>query len=282
MQETTHCNKDSIMIKIRQTLILLISSGLLFFSSCLKDDPNSSNTTLFYGHQDIPNINYYMPQALLESLDTKDSLFFGENPPHFLFDSCYSKDTSIVFAFLNPTFGITGLSFKDNGSEENSSTDNTFDVLNKKWKEYCLNDTVLPIFFDTTFNGTTALDPDVLRHAYIMGNDPYFTLYFYEIRKEQHQYQPLNAIILSGIVDYTVFPIDTIHIDSIVDSIVYNKTPRYLLDVEWGMETMGYFPKDANTQVALDAELDAGTQPQPKTTLFRQLDTLFIQPSKNR
>ena len=86
-------------MKIRQTLTLFLSSGLLLFSSCLKNDPKNSNTTLFYGHQEIPNINYYMPRPLLETLNNLNSLHFGENPPKMLFDSCYNDDTTIVFAF---------------------------------------------------------------------------------------------------------------------------------------------------------------------------------------
>ena len=189
-------------MKIRQSLTLVLFSGLLFFSSCLKDDPNGSNTTLFYGHQDIPNINYYMPRPLLDTLNKMNLLHFGENPPKMLFDSCYNNDTTIVFAFSNHCFGMTSLSFKeklDNGTKGSSNTDDTYKIMteNKRWEEF-LNDTLLPIFFDTAFNGTTAKDPEVLRHAYIMGNDPYFTLYYYEVLKEQQQLQPLNAVILSG------------------------------------------------------------------------------------
>ena len=281
------------MMKTRQTLVILLSLGLLFFSSCLKDDPNGSNTTLFYGHQDIPNINYYMPQALLDTLSKTNSIYYKENPPKFLFDSCYNQDTTIVFAFLDQCFGMTSMTFKDNGLEERSSTDNTFSIMNKKWEDYCLNDTLLPIYFDTSFNGTAALDPEVLRHAYIIGDDPYFTLYYYEVREEQLQIQPLNAAILSGKVVYQLFPIDTLQIannkivrdsivndtivnDSIIDhpvvhEIVYDSIPYCLTNVKWGVETMKYFPKDTYTQT-----------PPPGEIYIKEFDTLYIQPSKNR
>ena len=242
------------MMKIRQTLI-----------------PNNHNTTLFYGHQDIPIINYYMPQDLLETLG-ESHLFYGENPPKILFDSCYNKDTTAIFAFYNQCFGMTSLSFKErlgNGTIESSNTDDTYKIMsdNKIWEKLCLNDTILPIFFDTTFNGTTAIDPEVLRYAYIMGDDPYFTLYYYEVRKEQQQLQPLNAVILSGKVVYNRFPIDTIRIvndrisrDSIdndtIDNdaptvsdytIVYDSIPQYLTNIRGGLKTMKYFP-NANVQ----------------------------------
>lgn len=259
------------MMKIRQTLILILFSGVLIFPSCLKDDPNNHNTTLFYGHQDIPIINYYMPQDLLETLG-ESHLFYGENPPKILFDSCYNKDTTAIFAFYNQCFGMTSLSFKErlgNGTIESSNTDDTYKIMsdNKIWEKLCLNDTILPIFFDTTFNGTTAIDPEVLRYAYIMGDDPYFTLYYYEVRKEQQQLQPLNAVILSGKVVYNRFPIDTIRIvndrisrDSIdndtIDNdaptvsdytIVYDSIPQYLTNIRGGLKTMKYFP-NANVQ----------------------------------
>lgn len=281
-------------MKIRQTLTLIFASGLLFFSSCLKDDPNGSNTTLFYGHQDIPNINYYMPRPLLKTLNDMDSLHFGENPPKMLFDSCYNNDTTIVFAFSNHCFGMTSLSFKeqfDDGTKVSSNTDDTYKIMteNKRWEDFCLNDTLLPIFFDTAFNGTAALDPEVLRHAYIMGNDPYFTLYYYEVRKEPQQLQPLNAVILSGKVVYKPFPIDTIKPvhdritrdsipndtinndppvvnDSIV--IVYDSIPYCLTEIKMGVETLKNTNPNAQT-------------PQPGDINIQPLDTLFIKPSKN-
>lgn len=281
-------------MKIRQTLTLIFASGLLFFSSCLKDDPNGSNTTLFYGHQDIPNINYYMPRPLLKTLNDMDSLHFGENPPKMLFDSCYNNDTTIVFAFSNHCFGMTSLSFKeqfDDGTKVSSNTDDTYKIMteNNRWEEL-LNDTLLPIFFDTAFNGTAALDPEVLRHAYIMGNNPYFTLYYYEVRKEPQQLQPLNAVILSGKVVYKPFPIDTIKPvhdritrdsipndtinndppvvnDSIV--IVYDSIPQYLI-VNMGVKTLKYFPKN-NTQAPTIPDIN-----------IKSSDTLFIKTSKNR
>lgn len=128
------------MMKIKQTLTLLLSSGLLFFSSCLKDDPNNPNTTLFYGHQDIPSINYYMPQDLLEALG-ENRLFYGENPPKMLFDSCYNNDTTIVFAFMNQCFGTTSMTFKetmDDGTKESSNTDDTYKIMtdNKRWEVF--------------------------------------------------------------------------------------------------------------------------------------------------
>lgn len=286
-------------MKIRQTLTLILSSGLLLFSSCLKDDPNSNNTTLFYGHQEIPNINYYMPRPLLDTLNNLNSLHFGENPPKMLFDSCYNDDTTIVFAFSNHCFGMTSLSYKDVVLEESSSTDNTYNIMNKRWKEDFLNDTslLLPIFFDTLFNGPSALDPEVLRHAYIMGDDLYFTIYYYEVQKEQQDLQPLNAVILCGKVVYQSFPIDTLKpvqdritrdsipndtipvvndttniSPSVNDSIVivYDSIPRYLIDVKMGVKTLKYFPKN-NTQAPSIPDIN-----------IKILDTLFIKTSKNR
>ena len=211
-------------MKIRHAMIILLSSGLLFFSSCLKDDPANPNTTFFYGHQDIPSIRYFMPQDLLEAIG-ENRLFFGENPPMFL------------------------------------------------------SDTIAPVFFSDS-----TIDPEVLRHAYIMGKDSCFTLYYYEIRNMAKRYYPMNAVILSGYLhtEYDVYPsaIDTIvQTDTtfIYDSIPVN---RYIHNIKWGMETMKYFPKNNSDQTALDAELSAGTQPVPGHVITRSIDTLHIRPTR--
>lgn len=119
-----------------------------------------------------------------------------------------------------------------------------------------------------------------------MGDDPYFTLYYYEVRKEQQQLQPLNAVILSGKVVYQPFPIDTIKPDRITrdsipndtinndppvhDSIVYDSIPQYLTEVKMGVKTLKYFPKN-NTQAPTIPDI-----------IIKSFDTLFIKPSKNR
>ena len=41
--------------------------GMTLFSSCMKDDPEN-NQTVYYGHQQIPNINEYKPQSLLRAM----------------------------------------------------------------------------------------------------------------------------------------------------------------------------------------------------------------------
>lgn len=267
------------MIKIRQTLTILLASGLLLFSSCLKDDPNHPNTTYLYGHQDIPNINYYMPVALLDTLSPAVS-YFGDNPPELLLDStyiCYSKDTTFYFAFSDVCHSITNLDFKMRTDDEfeRSNTEKTYNFMKtkKNWEDF-LNDSLSPVFFNDS-----TLDPEVLRHAYLIGKDSDFILYYYEIRETEKKYQPLNAVIFSGTLhtDYQTFPIDTIQAN---DSVVFESIPvdRYILNANWGVQTMRYYPVNNNAQTALEAELDAGTQPAPGQIITKTIDTLRINP----
>ena len=274
-------------MKIRHAMILLLSSGLLFFSSCLKDDPAHPNTTFFYGHQDIPSIRYFMPQDLLEAIG-ENRLFFGENPPMFLSDSSYfynqegSPSDTIVFTFFDPCMGMTSLSFKEKTDDflESSNTNKTYDFVKDTaiWNRF-IADTIAPDFFSDS-----TLDPEVLRHAYIMGKDSCFTLYYYEIRNMAKRYYPMSAVILSGYLhtEYDMYP-------SAIDTIVQNDTTfiydsipvnRYIHNIKWGVETMKYFPKNNSDQTALDAELSAGTQPVPGHVITRSIDTLHIRPTR--
>ena len=62
------------------------------FTSCLKDDP-ANNGTVFYGHQQIPNINEFMPQELLEAIGN-NRLYFGDEPPRI--EGSYTTDNTNV------------------------------------------------------------------------------------------------------------------------------------------------------------------------------------------
>lgn len=281
------------MMKIRHAMILLLSSGFLFFSSCLKDDPSlpNPNTTFFYGHQDIPSIHHFMPQDLLDAIG-ENHLFLGENPPTFLSDSGYfynqegSPSDTIVFSFFDQCWSITGLSFKEKTDSfiESSNTNKTYDFIKDTaiWNRF-IADTIAPVFFSDT-----TLDPEVLRHAYIMGKDSCFTLYYYEERNMAKRYHPINAVILSGYLhtEYDLYPsaIDTIIQNGTQNdtTFIYDSIPvnRYIHNVKWGVETMKYFPRNNSDQTALDAELSAGTQPVPGHVITRSIDTLHIRPTR--
>lgn len=239
---------------IFRTLVLVC--GLALLSSCLKDDPQS-NATVYYAYQQIPNINEFMPQPLL--LAFSDYLHYGDEPPKiegsFVTDDIFITDvirnpgstwiqtpTSIpaqqFFKFYDQHMGIAKLSFrypKGNPGEytyfvERSDCDSTSAVVTNN-PEFFIDDTIAPIYFK---NGN--YQRENFNTVYIMGKDPYFTVYYYEIRSIKSKAEPLNAVIISGRVDKeTSVVVDTIN--HTVDTVV---TP-IIRDLRWGIETMKYY-----------------------------------------
>ena len=113
---------------------------------------------------------------------------------------------------------------------EYSSNDTTYYRIKDNIGHFT-NDTIAPSYFK---NGIFTRDD--FQTAYIMGKDPYFTAYFYEIRSISSRTQPLNAVIISGRVDKeTSVVVDTIN--HTVDTVV---TP-IIRDLRWGIETMKYY-----------------------------------------
>ena len=239
---------------IFRTLVLLC--GLALLSSCLKDDPNN-NPTVYYGYQQIPNINQFMPQSLL--LAFSDHLYYGDEPPKiegsYIADAISITDailapgspwmapvTSIptpqYFKFYDQHKGIAKLSFrypKGNPGEytyfvERSDPDSTYAIFTPN-SHLFIEDTIAPIYFQ---EGN--YERDNFNTVYIMGHDPYFTAYYYEIREIKSKAQPLNAVIISGRVDKEIMVVtDTVNqtVDTIVKPIIR--------DLRWAIETMKYF-----------------------------------------
>ena len=77
------------------------------------------------------------------------------------------------------------------------------------------------------------------QNIYIMGNDPYFTAYYFEVRKFISMTAPLNAVIMSGRVDKEyILQTDTInHTTDTIESPV-------IKDFRIGFETMVYYNKE--------------------------------------
>ena len=68
-----------------------------------------------------------------------------------------------------------------------------------------------------------------------MGQDPYFTVFYYEIRDIKSKGYPLNAVIFTGKMDKeTVVVTDTVSHTS--DTIV----KPVIKDLKWGIQTMKY------------------------------------------
>lgn len=276
-----------------------MAAGLLLLASCLKEDPE--NKTLFYGHQHIPNINYYMPQALLEAFGN-ENLHFGDNPPRFsdgdfasfCTDSMYfhkvvlGPDSLWVMQYVEPPVllndqqfyfelsdqhvGVVNLAFKlPKVYLEQSDTETTYSIVEGDMERF-FGDTIKPEYFNDPDNA----DAKVFRHAYLIGNNPDFTLYYYEIRDMEKHYRPMNAVILSGTlsVDTLMTAIDTIQVvnDSITtDSIIYEKVvTRCIKNVKWGIENMTYY----STSDDLSEELHNGTQPCPGNILIMKCDLM--------
>lgn len=248
------------MMKKHLLITLLLLCGLGFLSSCIKDDPEA-NATVYYGYQKIPNINEFMPQSLLTAFNPND-LHFGGEPPKlegaYIADSVWITDvilapgshyrqqpTSIptpqYFHFFDQHMGIAKLNFKypkGNPGEyayflERSDADTTFSVVTGN-PDHFINDTIAPSYFQNGF-----YEPENFNTVYIMGTDPYFTIYYYEVRDISSKAQPLNAVIFSGKVSQeTIVHIDdsdtaNIIIDTIVRPVIEN--------LKWGIETMKYY-----------------------------------------
>lgn len=205
-------------------------------ASCLKDDPESDPITTIYGHQNTPNINFYMPQELLEAFGG-ENLHYGQSPafgmfPPRLLDTVYADSNSMFrvsvvttpdshwemqnatfpsviadqefyFEFHDQYLGLSGMNYykpMPGYYTEKSSTETTFETLSKdkdKLMKVFVNDTLSP-FVPRFFKDSTAYTSDVFNHVYIMGYDSVFTAYYYEVLDTKEGYKPLNAVILSG------------------------------------------------------------------------------------
>ena len=239
---------------------VLFLAGMALFTSCLKDDPKN-NATVYYGYQQIPNINEFMPQRLLEAFGN-EYLNYGDEPPKIegsyeaLALDLYKKvlgESSAYMIELGPLSykayfkiteqhkGIAKLEFKaPHGDPEHpeyggyfceySSNDTTYHLIKNNIGHFT-NDTIAPVYFKNGFHRN-----EDFQTIYIMGTDPYFTAYFYEIRKISSGTQPLNAVIISGKMDkenIIVFDSLTQKNDTIVSPIIK--------DLRWGIETMKYY-----------------------------------------
>lgn len=201
--------------------ILIVVLGL--FSACKKDNNNQEpiepDTPVVT--EQIPPIDEYMPERLLHLFDSLNVLYRGDNPSTItgdfmtesmnllLIDKVPESPNNIT---LGPMMGNyyyemreqendrLSVSFKKPiGSPESlsyflekSDTDSTYFRI-KDNTAYFTNDPIAPSYFRSS-----KFKAENFKHAYIIGNGDYFTLYFYEIRDISSGYLPLNAILISG------------------------------------------------------------------------------------
>lgn len=251
---------------------LLFTCGLLFLCSCLKDDPKN-NSTVYYGFQKIPNINEFMPQRLLQVMDSLHCLHYGNEPPK-MEGSYKASDLRLIVVkkgpyshwMMAPTpqlgnqfvklyeqhIGIAKMQFwNEKGIPnipqthyvETSSTDSTFYYVTAN-PEHFTNDSLAPYYFQNyDFN------KEDFNTVYIMGDSPYFTIFYYEIRHIfTTNFQPLNAVIISGKMDSeTVIVNDTVNHKT--DTIVQPVIKDYVM----GIETMKYYKEGTSLNMILQA-----------------------------
>lgn len=235
---------------------VLFLSGLALLTSCLKDDPQN-NETIYYGYQEIPNINDYMPPRLLQAMG-RAHLYYGDEPPKI--EGSYTTDNTIVttvqlipeshwvmnegaisgyryFKFFEQHLGIAELNYlyynrdaSTNFTEiERSRNDSTYIITKEHYSEF-VSDSLTPPYFKQD-----RAKPEVFKNVYIIGRDPYFTIYYYDVIYT-NIFQPLKANIISGRIDKeTIIETDTV--SGVTDTIVR----PIIKDFIWGIEIMRYF-----------------------------------------
>ena len=242
---------------------LLLICGLTFFSACMKNEPDK-NATIYYGYQKIPNINEYMPQRLLNAFGG-ENIHFGDEPPKiegkflgdaFLFeanvkiDSLWRPRTGQImvkdyFEFYEQHKGIAKYRFKrpyvdaQSGSLiylENSSNDSTTNITNERDRfDLFVNDSISPSYFKSGQASKSDFE-----NIYIIGSDPYFTIYYYEVRDINSKTKPLHAVIMSGKIGEE-YIIETDTVANTTDTTV----KPVIQDFRIGFQSMMYYNKES-------------------------------------
>ncbi len=237
------------------TFILILSIG--FLGSCKKEDNPSTPDTPVSTYQ-IPSIDEYMPERLLHLFDSLNVLHLGDEPPvicgNFMAESMYyyivdkvhesnysmglgTIPTPYYYEFKEQENNTIHLTFKcPHGTPgedffflEQSNTDSTYFIVKDSIALFT-NDPIAPPYLKSS-----KLTPDDFRHAYIIGNGNYFTLYFYEIRDITSQSLPLNAVIISG-------------------KISTDEEGKTIIEDFWrGTETMKYYNAGSITNLLIQA-----------------------------
>lgn len=264
--------------------ILIVVLGL--FSACKKDnndtqepiEPDAPVVT-----EQIPPIDEYMPERLLHLFDSLNVLHRGDNPPTITGDFM-TESMNILFVnkipgspflispstlqnpyyyeFRNQENDMLGLSFKSPiGNPQNESffyleksdTDSTY-LRIKDSTAYFTNDPIAPSYFRSS-----KFKAEDFKHAYIIGNGDYFTLYFYELRDIASGYLPLNAILISGKMSTDTEGNPTIE------------------NFWCGLETMKYYTEGAT----LNLIIQSGHLPTPGDIFIMQSTNSLVQGSYN-
>ena len=202
--------------------ILIVVLGL--FSACKKDnndnqEPIGPDTPVVT--EQIPPIDEYMPERLLQLFDSLNVLHRGDEPPTIT-GNFVAESMNILILDKVPESNYHGfigtipapyyyefdkqdeeqyhVTFKQpmgtpddyNFYIERSDTDSTYFHLKDNTTLFTDDPIAPPYFRSSTFK------PEDFKHAYIIGHGNYFTLYYYEILELSNNSLPLSAILISG------------------------------------------------------------------------------------
>ena len=165
------------------TLFLTLALSFALFS-CTH---NTSNTIIFPDNQKIPDINTYMPMDLLEAF-TNDNLHFGDNPPDL---RCQFKADNLKVVFADAVSSTGDVLF-------DTTTDfgHGFAYYHSIYYQHMgLGEYDFTLKENDGYGGYIITSCD---SVYIMGEDPYFTAFFYETRNNPPKTEPRHAVIISG------------------------------------------------------------------------------------
>lgn len=218
-----------------------------------------SDSTIIYITQEIPDINKFMPDTLLKYMNKLSALHFGTEPPKidglfmadsllvvrtvFMPESHYSEHGPVENALRLGNYELT---FRDqlwsvlncDYSQyrpipptgfyyECATDDSTYHILHDNFDKFKEYETTPKYFKDESFN------TDEFKNTYIIGTKPYFTMFFYQVVRNEippevtlpftlNDFHPIIANIVSG---------------------KYNKTDNgqeFISEFVWGRQCIGY------------------------------------------
>ena len=106
----------------------------------------------------------------------------------------------------------------------NSVNDSTYYYISRDESRF-INDSIAPAYFKSS-----QYSVEDFHHVYIIGDAPYFTAYYYEIRDIKAHFLPLNAVIISGRVDKEI----TVLTDTVSHTTDTIEVP-VIKDLAWGV-----------------------------------------------
>lgn len=273
-------------------LTLVLVCGM---TSCLKDDISS---TIIYSSQAIPDINTYMPPRLIHLMgnDSLNVIHYGDEPPRFSglyhIDNIYSYKYAMSDTIPPGNYGHIMDNYNIVGNYDFTFYDQIKGILMNKYTSIkpVINpaDSTVLASYETKSSIDTAyhflkdnldpikecpdfpryfdredFDPELLDHAYIIGNQNEFTIFYYDVPIYEYDNawitwgfkQNKNLIVMANIISGTLTEIAPAVNDSTTNG---TPTKQYRIDnFYWGVEAMGAIREDSETMAPApgDAQL---------------------------